>query len=217
MAAPLLLNLRVIEPKEPKKNEIFLALTHFSMAESGLLMCCEYDAKRMPQWGVTITEVRGGDFGYFELMHRLDLIAFKEISTSLPSEEINWLKEKTSKLQAISSALSFVLNEYFQGVSGRVPALLPEEVVEHLNEKVFTLTDNQQKNPKADEADNFVYLLPTGADQRQVSKSLAELSELFNNSMPAYYLRGDGAKGELNVLNELSDKAPAEAANESSV
>lgn len=119
MAFPILLNVRYVSTV---KNEIFMALSNFSMEDSGLLFSCEYDENHKFPWGVTINQVKGGDFSYFYEL----------------SDE---------KKMAFSKEFSNMLNSYYGAdTTGKAIPVKPEELPVVLAEKVFTIgLDKQNK------------------------------------------------------------------------
>jgi hypothetical protein len=119
MAFPILLNVRYVSTV---KNEIFMALSNFSMEDSGLLFSCEYDKNNKFPWGVTINQVKGGDFSYF---YEID----------------------DTKKMAFSKEFSNLLNS-FHGFDSEENAICikPEELPVALSEKIFTIgLDKQNK------------------------------------------------------------------------
>lgn len=127
MALPILLNTRYVSTKKnelTKKDEVFMALSSFSIEDSGLLFACEYDDNYDLPWGVIINQAKGGEFGLFS----------------------NFSDEKKMKF---SEAFSSLLNGFY-GIdsTGKAIALKPEELPIRLAEQIFTFAEDKQNKGK---------------------------------------------------------------------
>lgn len=120
MALPILLNLKIIS--RPSENVIYAALSNFALADSGFMVELEYDTKHQLPWGVTIKEVRGGEYSLFSNLTR-------------------------EKLQEFSSAISTLLNGYFGHDTLNNPIAIQPKDINRLHNQVYTY--NQIPNQKA--------------------------------------------------------------------
>jgi hypothetical protein len=121
MAFPILLNVRYVETI---KKEIFMALSSFSIEDSGLLFACEYDDKHEFPWAVTINQVKGGEFGLF---------------TSFSDEQKMKFSEEFSSL----------LNGFYGlDTTGKVISIKPEELSVVLAEQIFTFAEDKDNKGK---------------------------------------------------------------------
>lgn len=117
MALPITLNLRFLDSRE---NKFRFALANFSLVDSGFAFECEFDDKHDAPWGILITEIKGGEFGYF---------------TNLSSD----------KMQKFANALSQLINAYYGFTNANKPIYLKkEEIVSKLSEQVFAFTANEK-------------------------------------------------------------------------
>lgn len=121
MAAPIMFNLRNIPHSNTAEhpNAAIVAINQFGFgsAESGFMAQVNFDADQEAKWGVTILEVRGGQFSYFS-----------------PSR---MKQDKT----AFEMALSFLLNEWFAGDKSRDPFITPAELPT-ISEQILVLASN---------------------------------------------------------------------------
>lgn len=120
MALPILLNLKIVQKKSD--NIIYAAVSNFALADSGFLVELEFDTKHALPWGVTIKEVRGGEYSLFSNLTR-------------------------EKLQEFSSALSTLLNGYFGQDTLNNPIAIQPKDIDRLHNQVYTF--NQIPNQKS--------------------------------------------------------------------
>jgi hypothetical protein len=206
MAAPMLLNARIIleEGQITSGDKVSISLSHFGADESGARFVAEYDAKQTARWGCTPVELRGGPMSYFGQMR--DFIEATEQLVKEAPESSAQLMNNTaiSKLQSVSAALSFLLNEWFSDTGHRESYIFPSKLVEVLGEQVLVLSVNYGSLPGQLEC----RLVPIGSSQSDVTLALANLSEVFNNKIPAHILKGNNAIGDIDNVKEyfLEDK-----------
>ncbi len=205
MSTPILFNFRVIDDPTGNRpaNIADIALNQFGLAESGMQLRCEFLPQETAKWGVSIIDVRGGDFGYFTAL----------AGRNLARDDRGVLSEdpgKIEKLRALSNAVSFMLNEWFGSHNDRPSHVKPEELKSVLDEEVLTLSqDHEVKN------ELIVYLVQTGLKQKDVMLALGKASDFFRKNLPAYHLRGNGAAGIINdVVDEIENSTPKNAAND---
>lgn len=200
MSTPILFNFRVIDDVTGNRpaNIVDVALNQFGLAESGLQLRCEFLPQETAKWGVSIVDVRGGDFGYF---------------TALAGRELNRNEQgsltedpgKIEKLRALSNAVSFMLNEWFGSYNDRPSHVKPEELKAVLGEEVLTLSQDHEVKDEM-----IVYLVQTGLKQKDVMLALAQASDFFRVNLPAYHLKGNGAVGSIkDVVSEIKGSEPA--------
>lgn len=205
MSTPILFNFRVIDDPSGNRpdNIADVSLNQFGLAESGLQLRCEFLPQETAKWGVSIVDVRGGDFGYFTAL----------AGRKLARNEKGMLIEdpgKIEKLRALSKAVSFMLNEWFGSHNDRPSHVKPEELKIVLDEEVLTLSqDREVKN------ELIVYFVQTGLKQKDVMLALGKVSNFFRKNLPAYHLRGNGAVGTISdVVDEIEKNTPKSAAND---
>lgn len=119
MALPILLNMKII--KKQSETRIFAAVSNFALADSGFLVELDFDENQDLPWGVTIQEVRGGEYSLFSNLTR-------------------------EKLQEFSSAISTMLNGYFGVDTRNMPIALRPKDIDRLHNQVYTF--NQVPNQK---------------------------------------------------------------------
>lgn len=119
MALPILLNLKIVQKQS--ENVIYAAVSNFALADSGFLVELEFDEKQSLPWGVTIKEVRGGEYSYFANLTR-------------------------EKLQEFSSAVSTLLNGYFGVDTLNGPIAIRPKDIDRIHNQVYTF--NQVPNQK---------------------------------------------------------------------
>lgn len=205
MSTPILFNFRVIDDPTGNRpaNVADVALNQFGLAESGLQLRCEFLPQETAKWGVSIVDVRGGDFGYFTALAGRELARNEK---GVLTEDPGTIK----KLRALSNAVSFMLNEWFGSYSDRPSHVKPEELKSVLNEEVFTLSQDHEVKDEM-----IVYLVQTGLKQKDVMLALAQASDFFRINLPAYHLHGNGAIGTISdVVNEIKATKPEKASND---
>jgi hypothetical protein len=119
MALPILLNLKIVQKQS--ENVIFVALSNFALADSGFMAELEYDDQQKYPWGVTIKQVKGGEYSLFANLTR-------------------------EKLQEFSSALSTLLNGFFGLDTLNNPIAIQPKDIDRLHNQVYTY--NQVPNQK---------------------------------------------------------------------
>lgn len=194
MSTPILFNFRVIDDPTGKRPAHIadVALNQFGLAESGLQLRCEFLPQETAKWGVSIVDVRGGDFGYFTAL------AGRELART-PQGALTEDPGKIEKFRAISNAVSFMLNEWFGAYNDRPSHVKPEELEKVLAEEVFALSQDHEVKDEL-----VVYLIQTGLKQKDVMLALAKAGDFFRYNIPAYHLRGNGATGMIkDVVEEL--------------
>lgn len=112
MALPIMFNLRYVSNAN---NKFYMALANFSMQDSGVLFECEYDEKFDAPWGITVNQVKGGEFSYFANL-------------------------SNDKLQKFSEAMSQLINAFYGfDTTGKPIFLKQHEIAVKLAEQVFVL------------------------------------------------------------------------------
>jgi hypothetical protein len=204
MAAPMLLNLRVILEKgnlEPGKV-VNIALNNFGANESGVLFQAEYDTKQTARWGCLPLQINGGPLSYFGGMNeQMDMLT--KLSEDFPLSDAEMMNNVIKgKITSISSALSYLLNEWFDDQKERHSAVEPNELLNTVAEQVFILSVDYSTVP----GQYTCVLIPANLNQSDVSLMLANASDTFNTGIPAYIIEGNNVEGEISDVKAYFSK-----------
>lgn len=206
MATPLLLNLRVIENTEDNadKNQVTIALSHFGGAESGIKFNCSFNPSETAKWGCQVVELRGGPVSFFG-NYQIQMNMLNELAQDGSEKAKAMLQDIVNQLQAFSSALSFLLNEWHEDESSSY--VLPDDITS-ISESVIALNISFGELP----GQFSVNLIKTGFNQTEVSLALANLSEIFNSNIPAHVIDGNNATGEIeDLISHVAKKGASSA------